>query len=477
MAANTPTSSSPRAHEPRYASVAEVTQLLKQVVEGNIPELFFQGEISELAKAGSGHVYFTLKDAAAQLSAVMWSATARNLKFDLKSGLQVLCHGRPTVYLARGRLQVVVDRMVPAGEGELQRRFLELKAKLESEGLFLQDRKRRLPFLPRAVGVVTSAQGAVIHDIMVKFRERMPSLPVYLYDARVQGAGAAEELAQGVRVLSESGLVELIIVARGGGSLEDLWAFNEEILARAIFAARVPVVSGVGHEVDITISDLVADVRAPTPTAAAEMVVPRRSDLLSRLQELAQRLASVDRVIEPLAQRLDELSLRIEQASRLRFERSRVTLSALESRLRSLEPRSLFRSYHDRIHLLERRLMAHGDGIVERHKRLIDGLSARLAGAIPVQRVVAARERLDRVWQRFDGSALRQLRARTERVAVLESRLQALSPQAVLERGYSIVERGGAILRTVDGLGVGDEIAVRVARGRFVGRVTTVLKE
>ena len=476
MAPNTPSAPTRTSDEPIYFSVAEVTQLLKQVVEGHVPEIFFQGEISELAKAGSGHIYFTMKDAAAQLSAVMWSATARSLKFDLKSGLKVLCHGRPTVYLARGRLQVVVDRMVPAGEGELQRKFLELKAKLEREGLFQPDRKRRLPFFPRAVGVVTSAQGAVIHDIMVKIRERMPSLSVYLYDARVQGAGAAEELAQGVRALSDSGLVEVIIVARGGGSLEDLWAFNEEVLARAIFAARVPVVSGVGHEVEVTISDLVADIRAPTPTAAAEMVVPRRTELIARMQELWQRLTGIDRVVEPLAQRVDELSLRLDQASRARLERSRTALSALESRLRSLEPRSLFRSYRDRIQLLERRLVAQGDSMVERHQRRLDGLYSRLSGAVPVQRVGVARERLDRVWQRFDGSSLRQLRARLERVTVLDSRLQALSPQAVLERGYSIVEKSGAILRSVEGLGVGDEIAVRVARGRFTGKVTTVSK-
>lgn len=411
----------------QFLSVTDLNRLLNQVLEESFPQIPIQAEISELTRAASGHIYFTLKDAKSQVSAVMWRGTAQSLSFRPEAGMAVVCQGRPNIYHANGRFQIVVNQMSPAGEGLLKKKFLELKAKLEAEGYFSAERKRSLPFLPRAIGLVTSRTGAVIHDMMVKFQERMPVVPLFLVDVRVQGEGAAQEIADGIRLLNERAEVDVIIVARGGGSLEDLWAFNEEAVVKAVFASKIPVVSGVGHESDITLCDLAADVRAPTPTAAAEFVVPKREDLLRRIAELDQRLHAFRRWLEPWNQRLDELSLALERRTRSFVQSLELRVGKQSARLQAIQPQRLIESAHMRL----------------------DRLSAALGTQIQ-RGVVQRRHAVER----------------------LESKFQVMNPLRVLERGYAIVESKGAVVKSPSQVTAGDSISVRVAEGVIGATVT-----
>ncbi|NQT19457.1 MAG: exodeoxyribonuclease VII large subunit [Planctomycetes bacterium] len=271
-------------------SVTELTQQIKKDLETSFHGIWVAGEISNLSRPNSGHVYLTLKDEKTQLSGVIWRSAAARLRFELKDGLAVVVHGDITVYPPRGAYQIIVKRVMPRGMGALQLAFLQMKDKLEKEGLFAPEHKRPLPFIPRRIGIVTSPSGAAIRDILKQISRRFPGAQVLLYPALVQGKQAAEEIAGGIHALNEYGGLDVMIVGRGGGSIEDLWAFNEEVVARAIFSSQVPVISAVGHEVDVTISDLVADARALTPTAAGEMAVPDRAELTRHLDLLQEHL-------------------------------------------------------------------------------------------------------------------------------------------------------------------------------------------
>ena len=414
------------ADEKSYISVSELVAQLDSTLAGRFPLVLFQGELFEVTRAASGHLYFSVKDEFSRIRAVMWKGSADSLKFKPEPGTAVLCQGRPKVYQKEGRLEVMVHSMTMAGAGELQKKFLQLKARLEKEGLFAEERKRPLPFLPHAIGVVTSASGAVIHDIMVRLQRRMPCVKVYLEDVRVQGEGAAREIARAVQKLSESGMVDVIIVARGGGSLEDLWAFNEEIVVRAIFAARVPVISGVGHEVDFTLADYAADVRAPTPTAAAEMVVPQREILLRQITELERRLMDFERWLQPLIQRFDELAGKLESRMQALFEESRLKLEAAGAHLKSIQPDKLLVFFRSRIDLQAQRLAA-----------------AFSAG-------------------------LKTCRHALEKFSV---RLEAVGPLKVLQRGYALVESAGRVVKSASELKIGDEIGITFAKGKVSAAV------
>jgi len=271
-------------------SVSELTRRIKGDLEKNFQGVWVAGEVSNLSRPNSGHIYLTLKDDKAQLSVVIWKSTCQRVKFQLHDGLAVLACGDITVYPPRGNYQLIASRILPQGMGALQLAFMQLKDKLEKEGLFDPAHKKPLPLLPQTIGIVTSPSGAAIRDILKQIGRRFPSVRILLYPARVQGEGAKEDIVDGIRALNQHPGVDVMIVGRGGGSIEDLWAFNEEIVARAIYASRVPVISAVGHEVDVTISDLVADARALTPTAAGEMVVPNRDELLLDLQRAQERL-------------------------------------------------------------------------------------------------------------------------------------------------------------------------------------------
>jgi exodeoxyribonuclease VII large subunit len=343
-----------------YLTVSELSQIIKGALERELEEVWVVGEISNFRVPPSGHLYFTLKDDKSQLSAVMFRRQGSNLAFEPEDGMEVLCFGRVSLYAARGDLQVYVEIMEPRGKGALYLAFEQLKKRLGDEGLFAPERKRPLPFLPCSIGIVTSLNGAALRDMLRILDDRFPERRVIVRPVKVQGDGAAAEIADGIAELGRSGLVEVMIVGRGGGSLEDLWAFNEEAVARAIFASPVPVISAVGHEVDFTIADFVADHRAPTPTAAAEMVIARSIDLLEQVRDLggrflrciqmkleserdalsglARRISDPRRKLRENQMRLDELSLSLWRRFQDCLTRARQRFAHGSERLGGLSP-------------------------------------------------------------------------------------------------------------------------------------------
>ncbi len=402
--------------------VAEITRLIRAVLEEEFGSVWIEGEISNLRRPASGHCYFTLKDAQAQIRAVLFAGAQRQLACQLADGLQVRIYGQISVYERSGEYQVIARLVEPAGQGALQEAFEKLKKKLQAEGLFDPARKRKLPLLPQRIGIVTSPTGAAIRDILKILAGRFPNLHVMIVPAKVQGDGAAAEIAAGIDLLNARNAVDVIIAGRGGGSLEDLWCFNEEVVARAIARSAIPVISAVGHEIDFTISDFVADVRAPTPTAAAELVVGQKDQLEAALCQCGQRLrAALDR-------------RRLELRNRL----TRVAHSYVFREPRNLAQRS-------RRQLAEYLLKLRHAGLsrVNSLRQRGDELALRAAHALGLRR--------------------EQTRLRLQR---LEAQLRALGPQAVLERGYSITRRpGGAVVRDASQVRTGDVIQTHLARG------------
>jgi exodeoxyribonuclease VII large subunit len=343
-----------------FLTVSELNQIVKETLERRLDAVWVVGEISNFRVPPSGHFYFTLKDDRSQIAAVMFRNQGLTLSFQPENGMEVLCFGRVGLYTVRGDLQIYIETMEPRGQGALYVGFEQLKTRLGAEGLFAPERKRPLPFLPRSIGIVTSLKGAALRDMLRILGDRFSDRRIVLRPVKVQGEGSAAEIAEGITELGHSGEVDVMIVARGGGSLEDLWSFNEEVVARAIFASPVPVVSAVGHEVDFTIADFVADHRAPTPTAAAGMVIPRKGDLTDQIQGLESRLfrmirtrlenASVTadglarRLVDPRRRlresqlRLDELSLTLWRRFQDRLERWKDRLSHGAGRLGGLSP-------------------------------------------------------------------------------------------------------------------------------------------
>jgi exodeoxyribonuclease VII large subunit len=344
----------------KFLTVSELNDLVKTTLESHLDAVWVQGEISNFRVPPSGHFYFTLKDDKNQIGAVMFRRQGMSLRFTPENGMAVLCFGRVSLYSVRGDLQLYVDDMEPQGQGALFLAFEQLKKRLAAEGCFAPERKKKLPFLPRSVGIVTSDRGAALHDMLRIIGDRYPDRRVVIRPVKVQGDGAANEIAQGIADLNCFAGVDVIIVGRGGGSLEDLWAFNEEIVARAICASNIPIVSAVGHEIDFTIADFVADERAPTPTAAAEMVVPRKADLLEQLgmtelqltkniefklesarenlRALVKRLADPGRKLRENQQRLDELTVDLLRRFQERVRQSKNLLAELAGRLSALSP-------------------------------------------------------------------------------------------------------------------------------------------
>src|SRR6267378_1658087 len=358
-----------RAGGPRVYSVSELTREIKAIVEGRFPSVLVKGEVSNLRAPSSGHLYFTLKDADACLDAVLFRTEARRLRFSVQNGLSLVARGRLALYEPQGRYQLVCDTVEPLGAGALQVAFEQLKQRLQKEGLFESTRKRKLPFLPRRIAVVTSPSGAAVHDFLRVLHRRFANLPVLIVPARVQGEGAAQEIARGIVRAAKQPRVDVVVVARGGGSLEDLWAFNEEVVARALCGCPVPTVSAVGHEIDFTIADYCADVRAPTPTAAAELIARVKDELSA---ELAQRKARLGRAIHGQLERkrgqLDKLRGRVADPRRLigdrklRLDRARQRLedvlhdqlAARQQMLRALRERLQSQHPRERLHRLAR---------------------------------------------------------------------------------------------------------------------------
>ena len=424
------------------ALIAEVNNLLEQGFSG----VRVEGEVTNASSSGRGHIYFSLKDDAAALDCVMWSSRARRLKFELEDGLAVLALGSLTVYPQRGRFQMVVDDIQPQGVGALQLAFEQLKMKLEAEGLFAAERKRSLPALPNRVGIVTSATGAALQD-MLKILRRSPYLEVVVAPAMVQGEGAAAEIAAAVARLVASERVNVIIVGRGGGSLEDLWAFNEEEVARAIAASPVPIISGVGHEVDFTIADFVADIRATTPTHAAELVVSRLEEQERRLVDAKARLLrDLDRKLALARTRLAGLAgssglARVPQRVRLLRERLQRTL---------------------RLGPALRRVFAAAEARLEIATRGLHRLPARIAAGGHRRLLVSRREQLAQLMV----ARIAQFRSR---ITAGERALIHLGPIKVLERGYSITSLEGSSepLRDAARVHGGQTLITRLARGEL----------
>lgn len=422
-----------------------MNQLVAGMLTRHFPDIWLTGEVTGLRAYPSGHLYFTLKDENAQIDAVCFRSAASRLKFKLEDGLEVVGHGKLDLYEARGKYQVVLDRVEPKGLGALQLRFEQLKKRLAAEGLFDESRKRPLPVLPRVVGIVTSAAGAAIHDMIRTLRLHRARVEVVVWPSQVQGDGAAEQVAAGIAALNDCPGVEVIIVGRGGGSLEDLWAFNEEPVARAIYASKVPVVSGVGHETDFTIADFAADVRAATPTAAAQLVA-------AGWQELAERLArAADELVEAAEQALLDRVQRLDELVRDRaFESVRTRLA--DGRL-----------------AIERGLAGVERGVrelVRRDSAALAGLRERLVRQHPAARLARTRGRLESSLGRAARAAENRLARWRERGGRTMARLDALSPLASLARGYAVcLDAGGRVVSRVKQVGAGDRVQVRVADG------------
>ena len=433
---------------PHYFSVSELANALRGVFTEYFRDIWVAGEISGVKLYPSGHYYFTLKDEDAQMRCVCFKTAARYLKFKPQDGVAVLARARVDLYDARGDLQLVVEAIEPQGHGALQLAFEQLKKKLEGEGLFAAGRKRALPALPERIGIVTSPTGAVIQDMLQVLERRCPGRHIRLYPAQVQGEGAAAQVAEGIDYFSTSGWAEVVIVARGGGSLEDLWTFNEERVARAIAACSVPVISAVGHETDFTIADFVADMRAPTPSAAAEIVVCTRESLLDRLHAADHKL-------------LQSIRLKIALLAR-----SLHNVAVDRARLHRAIGRQM-----QRVDELDYRLRELWRGSLAGRRRALEGVSARLSQMDVRLQFAAARRRLEASDAAVTQSMRLRLSRAGSRLGPLEAHLKQLSPLTILDRGYAIVEREGKIVKAPKDAPVGSEIDVRLSSGKLKATV------
>ena len=428
----------------KILTVSRLTALVRDLLEENFEHVWVEGEVSNLAMPSSGHYYFTLKDSGAQLRCVMFRASARAMKFKIQNGMELIVRGRLTVYDQRGEYQLVVEYIEPKGMGALQLAFVQLKERLNKEGLFDESHKKPLPMLPNCIGVVTSATGAAIHDILNVLRRRYVNMEVLIYPVKVQGEGAAREIATAIRDFNLYKKVDVLIVGRGGGSLEDLWPFNEEIVARAIYASRIPVVSAVGHEIDFTIADFVADLRAPTPSAAAELVVRNKAELAAEVDNLSRRtLTAMQHCLAGLRNRLEGLARALKDPAML--------VGHLVQRVDDLDDR-LNRAL--RIEVGQRR---------ERLSALINHL--RLTN--PAMELERCRERLLKLSTRIENAVRQRLDDAHEETAVSAAKLNALSPLATLGRGYSIARKypQGQVVKESSQVEAGDRLELIFRRG------------
>lgn len=460
---------------PRHLSVSQLTDRLRGVLETEFFDVWVEGEVSNLVAAQSGHWYFSLKDEHAQIRAVLFRSQARLLPFRPKDGMRVLARGGVRVYPPRGEYQLQVELIEPRGKGSLQQAFEELKERLSKEGLFDAARKRPLPMLPRRIGVVTSPRGAVIQDILRVLRRRYANLEVLLYPARVQGAEAAREIAQGIDVLNRLGGLDVIVVARGGGSLEDLWPFNEESVARALHASRLPTISAVGHETDYTIADFVADVRAPTPSAAAELVVGAKADLLARLAALDKHLAAaLERTLARARARVAGLAVaRVFAAEQGRLRRHAQRVDELSGRSRRALASGLEAARAGLRRAGERLEAFRWERQLAERRRRVESAVARLA-LDARGRQSARRARLDPLERRLARAAERHLERPRARLREALGRLDSLSPVRVLARGYALVfGPGERLLRAPGDVEAGDGLRIRLQGGALRATVTS----
>ncbi|WP_028116839.1 exodeoxyribonuclease VII large subunit [Ferrimonas senticii] len=434
-------------------TVSGLSRQIKSLLEGGIGRVWLSGEISNLATPASGHIYFTLKDDRSQIRCAMFRGRATRLTFRPAHGQQVLVRADVTLYEPRGDMQLMVDSMQPAGDGLLQQQYEALKMQLAAEGLFATSAKQPLPTQITTLGVITSASGAAIADVLSVLKRRDPMLKVIIYPTLVQGREATAAICNAIELANQRNEVDCLLLTRGGGSLEDLWCFNEQAVARAIYHSRLPLVSAVGHEVDTTIADYVADVRAPTPSAAAELLSRDRSHLGQRLQALQQQL-----------QRATAAQLRQQQHQ----------LALLNSRLQAAHPKAQLQQHSQRLDELSLRLQRAIQSQLQRQRHQHQQLQQRLQGQHPQQRLGIAKQRLEGLNQRLFAAQQRLFSHKRYQLGQLVAKIDSVSPLAVLSRGYAIANCHGQALTDASQASVGDSIDIRLHRGQISATVSAI---
>jgi len=428
-------------------TVSELTGKVRDLLAKNFTDIRVQGEVSNCREAQSGHIYFTLKDDRAQVRCVYFKQQQRGIKFRPEDGLLMTVHGSISVYETRGEYQIYVENLEPVGRGALQLALEQLKKRLEAEGLFDPAGKKPLPVLPSHIGIITSPKGAAVRDVVRILTRRFPNVHLTVYPVRVQGEGSAEEIVKALKFFNQKRLVDVLILTRGGGSMEDLWSFNEEIVARAIFASEIPVISGVGHETDFTIADFVADVRASTPSAAAELVVQTRREFDKHIADLRESLAGLIRY------RLLEFSRHVHELSARRGFR---------------RPLDLLRQQRQRADEMTSRLVLGLRARLEQSRKRFTIAHLRIASFDFRVKIAAFRLRIEKLSAELGVRIERLLRAKRDRWQRLALQLQERGPLKVLERGYAIAtDAAGNLLRSADQVQIGDSVAIQLHRGRL----------
>jgi len=437
----------------RIYTVSRLNQEVQSALESGFGMLWLQGELSNFSRPASGHLYFSLKDSRSQIRCAMFRGKNRYINFEPQSGDEVLVRGKLGLYAARGDFQLIVEHMEPAGTGKLQAQFEATKKKLDNLGWFDQQAKQPLPELPQRIGIITSATGAAIRDVLQVLARRCPQAEIIVYPTLVQGAQAAPKIAEAINTAERRNEVDVLLLVRGGGSMEDLWAFNEELVAQAVFECRLPIVAGVGHEVDFTIADLVADLRAPTPSAAAELATPDG-------EIMAQRVATAQQAI-----------YRIINTNVLQHQSSLLTLN---ERLQMRHPRRLLEDRGQRIDELEERLKLAMRSQTRQHQLQLTHLFTRIHTHSPQQQLINFRTNLINTEMRLKASVHNQLTAASNRWKIAARALDTVSPLATLERGFAVVKHKNKVVTDATVLASGDQIETQVARGTIHSKIDSI---
>ncbi len=440
---------------PQALSVTELNRQVKSLLESSFLTIHVEGELSNVVKASSGHWYFTLKDRDAQVRCAMFRNRNQYLKYKAKNGDKVIVRAKVSLYPGRGDYQLICDFMEESGVGSLQQAYEALKQKLQQQGLFDPAFKKPIPTHPKHLGVITSPTGAAVHDILTVLKRRFPSLPVTLFPTAVQGNDAAAQIVNAIQLANEDGRCDVLIVGRGGGSLEDLWPFNEETVAHCIFNSHIPIISAVGHEVDVSIADFVADLRAATPSAAAELISPDQQQILLRLQQIQQRLV---------------------QAWKRNHQQHVQKLQWTRARLR--HPGDKLKEQAQKLDELELRMQRAVRLNVERHKQQFSQWQQRYQRCSPQPRIIAGQQRKDELQHRLTTLMQGLLKQNQLKLSGLAATLNSVSPLATLDRGYAIVQdQTGKVIQDIDHVAMDNSVETRLANGRFISRVTQVIKE
>ncbi|MEC9376431.1 MAG: exodeoxyribonuclease VII large subunit, partial [Pseudomonadota bacterium] len=433
-------------------SVARLNREARQLLERGFLNLWVSGEVSNLSRPASGHIYFSLKDENAQVSCAMFSRQNRKINFQVENGIQVLVHARVSVYEPQGRYQLIIEHMEQAGEGLLRQRFEELKQKLSNEGLFSESKKKPLPSLPNTIGIITSPSGAAIRDILNILKRRYPLARIIIYPTRVQGKNAEKEIINALNLATQANVCEVLILARGGGSLEDLWTFNEESVARSIYECPIPLIAGIGHEIDVTIADLVADQRAPTPSGAAEIIAPDANELKQKLESYERRcLLKLKQLWSGVSENFSQIISR--------FERSK--------------PSSVLQQLEQKVDISTKQLIRAISVELEKKQYNISTYNQRLKYTSPSALVANNFVLLNNLQKRISLIGQKKIDQKNQFLTLLENKLNAVSPLATLERGYAIINTADKkkVIQNSKKIEIGQEILIRLAKGELRAKV------